>query len=78
MTYACTDCSKCGKCYNKVSTCSSCGHEINLLEDACPQCGESITEAMRHVAKKRFMAEKKKEREALFAAIRERRNRDVS
>ena len=77
MTYACTDCSKCGKCYNKISRCSSCGEEINLLEQACPNCGEPITEQERQEAKKLFMLKKKQEREALFAAIRSRKSHDL-
>ncbi len=73
MTYACTDCSKCGKCYNKISECASCGEEINLLDECCARCGEPITEDMRQCAKKAFMEQKKKEREALFAAIKAHR-----
>ena len=46
MTFACTDCSRCGKCYDKHSTCPQCAGPINLLEDACPNCGEPITDAM--------------------------------
>ena len=47
MTFACTDCSRCGKCYDKHGTCAACGGAINLLDDACPACGEPITDDMR-------------------------------
>ena len=50
MTFACTDCSRCGKCYDKHGVCAACGGAINLLDDACPACGEPITDAMRAVS----------------------------
>lgn len=73
MTYACTDCSKCGKCYDKDSTCAACGGAIYLLDEACPTCGEPITDGMRQIARRAYMARKKKERQELFAFIRNNR-----
>ena len=63
MTFACTDCSRCGKCYDKHSTCAVCGGDINLLEDACPACGEPITDEMRSRAKQAYLTKKKAEHE---------------
>ena len=30
MTFACTDCSRCGKCYDKHGTCAACGGSLEL------------------------------------------------
>ncbi|WP_172136116.1 hypothetical protein [Adlercreutzia sp. ZJ473] len=76
MTFSCTDCSRCGKCYDKRSTCAACGGDINLLDDACPNCGEPITDVMRSRAKQAYLAKKKVEHEqiiALAAAAKKRR-----
>ena len=61
MTFACTDCSRCGKCYDKHGVCAACGGAINLLDDACPACGEPITDAMRERAKQAYLEQKKAE-----------------
>ena len=63
MTFACTDCSQCGKCYEKHSTCGRCGTDINLLDMACQQCGEPITDEMRNEAKRKYIEEKKREKD---------------
>ncbi len=76
MTYACTDCSSCGKCYDKQSVCGACGGAISLLDDACPACGEPITDEMRERARRAYMERRKKDREAVFelaAAARKKR-----
>ncbi len=76
MTFACTDCSSCGKCYPKNSTCKACGGEIYLLDDACPTCGEPITDAMRQAAQDAYKAKRKKDRDMVFelaAAARKKR-----
>lgn len=76
MTFSCTDCSRCGKCYDKNSTCPSCGGAINLLDDFCHACLEPITEEMRDRAKQAYLDEKKVERDriiALASAAKERR-----
>ena len=65
MTFACTDCSRCGKCYEKNSTCAACGGGIYLLDDACPACGEPITEDMRMAAKRAYMDKKKIEHDMI-------------
>lgn len=76
MTYACTDCSSCGKCYDKHSTCAACGGAINLLDDSCPACGEPITEAMRDEARRAYKDKRRADRDWVFqlaAAAREKR-----
>ena len=60
-TIACTDCSRCGKCYDKHGVCAACGGAVNLLDDACPACGEPITDAMRDRAKQAYLDKKKAE-----------------
>ncbi len=67
MTYACTDCSTCGKCYPKESVCAVCGGAINLLDDSCSACGEPITDAMRETAREAFKAKRKADRDQVFA-----------
>ena len=47
MTFACTDCSRCGKCYDKHGVCAA--------------CGEPITDAMRERAKQAYLEQKKAE-----------------
>lgn len=79
MTFACTDCSTCGKCYPKESVCAACGGEINLLDEVCPACGEPITEEMRQTARKAYMAKKAKDKEyilELAAAAKQKRLED--
>ena len=61
MTFACTDCSRCGKCYDKHAVCAGCGNDINLLDDACANCGTSITDSMRARAKQAYIDKKKAE-----------------
>lgn len=65
MTFACTDCSRCGKCYEKNSTCAACGGDIYLLDNACPSCGEPITDEMRAAAKNAYMDRKRVEHEKI-------------
>jgi len=66
VTYACSDCSNCGKCYPKEQKCPTCGADIYMLDDACAACGAPITDEMRLVVKKKFMAERAKQREKVF------------
>ena len=78
MTFACTDCSRCGKCHDKHSICARCGADINLLDDECPQCGEPITEEMRNAAKQKYIAEKKEEKEYIKKlALEAKKRRDA-
>ncbi len=80
MTFACTDCSTCGKCYDKHAYCRACGSKINLLDEACPQCLEPITEEMREKAKKVYLDKKRAEHQqilALAAAAKARRKKDA-
>lgn len=67
MTIACTDCSRCGKCYDKHSNCKACGADINLLDDACPSCGEPITDAMRETARQAYIAKRKNDHDQVIA-----------
>lgn len=79
MTFSCTDCSRCGKCYDKKSKCASCGGDINLLDDLCPSCKEPITDEMRSHAKRAYMEKKRTEHDgilALAAAAKARRERE--
>jgi predicted amidophosphoribosyltransferase len=71
MTFACTDCSRCGKCYDKNSVCSNCGNAINLLDDCCPVCGEPITDEMRDKARQVYKDQKKVEHEKIVALAQE-------
>lgn len=66
MTFACTDCSRCGKCYDKHAVCSDCGSDINLLDDACLNCGKPITEALRAQAKQIYIDKKKAEHDSIL------------
>ena len=66
MTFACTDCSTCGKCYEKNSTCAACGGAIYLLDDACPTCGEPITDEMRQTARKAYMDRKAQDKKKII------------
>ena len=61
MTFACTDCSTCGKCYDKNSVCPQGGEAILLTDDACSACGAPITDDMREVAIQAYKDMKKKE-----------------
>lgn len=61
MTFACTDCSTCGKCYEKQATCKACGKEISLLDESCTFCEEPITDKMRERARSAYMDAKKQE-----------------
>lgn len=67
MTIACTDCSRCGKCYDKHAICKQCGGDIDLLEDACPTCGEPITDAMREAAKQAYIDKRKADHDQVIA-----------
>lgn len=78
MTFACTDCSRCGKCYDKHSTCAACGSAINLLDDACPQCGEPITDDMRMRAKQAYLDKKKVEHQQILALAAEAKRKRVA
>ena len=76
MTISCTECRTCGDCYPKETTCAVCGGEIWLLDDACPTCGEPITEEMRLEAREAFKKHKSDEFDMLFpnaAKLRARR-----
>lgn len=75
MTFACTDCSRCGKCYDKHSTCQQCAGPINLLEDACPNCGEPITDAMRDAAKQKYLAKKRIEHQKIVELAQQAKKR---
>lgn len=78
MTFACTDCSRCGKCYDKHAACPACGGSINLLEDACPACGEPITDDMRARAKQAYLDKKKIEHDRVLALAAEAKKRRES
>ena len=67
MTFSCTDCSRCGKCYDKHGHCARCGGDINLLDEACSACGEPITDDMRETARQAYMNEKRIEHEKIIA-----------
>ena len=71
MTFACTDCSRCGKCYEKHTFCPNCGNAIFLLDDKCPVCAEPITDAMRNKAKKAYMERKRKEKEKVLELVKQ-------
>ena len=75
MTFACTDCTRCGKCYDKNSICPACGNPIYLLDDACPACGEPITDEMRNVAKQAYIDKKRAEKEKILALAEAARKR---
>lgn len=80
MTFACTDCSRCGKCYDKHALCTACGGDIYLLDDACPACGEPITQAMRDAARQAYMDRKKIEHDQILelaAAAKRRREQQA-
>lgn len=66
MTYACSDCSNCGKCYPKHEPCPSCGEDIYLLDDKCPHCGAPITDEMRETARHKYMDYKRGLREKVY------------
>ena len=61
MTFACTDCSRCGKCYDKHST--------------CPNCGEPITDAMRDAAKQKYLAKKRIEHQKIVELAQQAKKR---
>jgi len=75
MSISCVDCANCGKCYDKNSTCPSCAESINLLDDACPACGEPITDAMRESARQAYMLYKRELRESLFPGLKANREK---
>lgn len=75
MSISCVDCSSCGKCYPKDSTCSQCGGVISLLDDRCPECKEPITDAMREAARQAYMQKKRDERDALFPGLKKNREK---
>ena len=79
MTFSCVDCTTCGKCYEKQSTCEQCGGEIHLLDEACTSCGEPITEEMREQAKKKYIDRRREERDAVlrFAAAAKKRQEEA-
>lgn len=76
MSISCTDCSRCGRCYNKDSTCARCGSPIFLLDDNCVSCGEPITDEMREAARAIYMRQKKEERRMLFEMIKANREKN--
>lgn len=79
MTFACTDCSRCGKCYDKQGVCARCANPINLLDDACGNCGEPITDEMRERAKRAYIEKKKAEHQRvveLALAAKRKRERE--
>lgn len=75
MTFACTDCSSCGKCYEKNSTCDECGGAIYLLDDACPTCGEPITDEMRDAARQAYMDRRRAEKQDILRLAAEAKRR---
>jgi predicted amidophosphoribosyltransferase len=74
MSISCVDCANCGKCYEKNSVCLVCGGIIYLLDEACPHCGEPITDAMREMAQEAYKRYKWELRESLFPGL--ARNRE--
>lgn len=79
MTFACTDCSRCGKCYENNSICAVCGGDIYLLDSACPTCGEPITDKMRAEAKREYIDRKRVEHEQIVQlAIAAKKKRDAA
>lgn len=78
MTISCSDCSSCGKCYPKEQKCPSCGADIFILDNACKACGAPITDEMRDIAKKEFMAMRAKERQKVGVLAQEAKKRRLA